>query len=272
MDIRVLGPLEVQFCGRSVSPTAAKERKLLAMLTVHAGQLVPDTALFEELWGADVPRSARTTLQTYVLHLRSMIGAAGAGAEDGRTCDPKAVLVREVGGYVLRDEGFTIDVKEFDRLAEAGHRAREAGDFAGASEKFGRALALWRGRALADVMPGGMLEVEVHRLEEARLCVLDRRIDADLRLGRHHELLGELTALVARNPTHEGLHNHLMLALHRAGRRGDAIEVYLRLRTRLVEGLGLEPSLSLRRLHRCILTSDQEPTRPGEAAFPALTA
>lgn len=255
VDTDILGPLVAREGGVSVAPTAAKPRKVLAMLTVHADQVVPMAALFEELWGEDIPRSANTTVQTYILHLRNLIGSAlEQSASEVR--DAKRILVTYPGGYLLDTMGGRVDVRDFDRLAAVGHRARELGDFETASKSFTEALAIWRGRALVDVQTGSLLEVEAHRLEEARLNVLDRRIDADLRLGRHHELLGELAGLVGRYRTHEGMHAHLMLALYRSGRRGEAIDVYRRLRTCLVNELGLEPSPSLRRLQHAILMSD----------------
>jgi DNA-binding SARP family transcriptional activator len=261
VDIDVLGPLVARQLGSSVVPTAAKPRKVLAMLTVHADQVVPMASLFEELWGEDIPRSANTTVQTYILHLRNLIGAALASA--GEPVEAKRILVTYPGGYLLDTMGGRVDVREFDKLAALGHRARELGDFEAASRHFTDALAIWRGRALVDVQTGPLLEVEAHRLEEARLNVLDRRIDADLRLGRHHELLGELAGLVGRYRTHEGLHAHLMLALYRSGRRGEAIDVYRRMRTGLVNELGLEPSPSLRRLQHAILMSDRRLTEAG---------
>lgn len=264
MDIDILGPLVARESGASVVPTAAKPRKVLAMLTVHADQVVPMASLFEELWGEDIPRSANTTVQTYILHLRNLIGAALAGA-DGQK-DAKRVLVTYPGGYLLDTMGGRVDVREFDKLAALGHRARELGDYEIASRHFTEALSIWRGRALVDIQTGPLLEVESHRLEEARLNVLDRRIDADLRLGRHHELLGELAGLVGRYRTHEGLHAHLMLALYRSGRRGEAIDVYRRMRTGLVNELGLEPSPSLRRLQHAILMSDRRLAEYGSEA------
>lgn len=256
MDIDVLGPLVAREGGVSVAPTAAKPRKVLAMLTVHADQVVPMASLFEELWGEDIPRSANTTVQTYILHLRNLISAALEQSGSTEVRDAKRILVTYPGGYLLDTMGGRVDVRDFDRLAAVGHRARELGDFEAASKSFGEALAIWRGRALVDVQTGSLLEVEAHRLEEARLNVLDRRIDADLRLGRHHEMLGELAGLVGRYRTHEGMHAHLMLALYRSGRRGEAIDIYRRLRTCLVSELGLEPSPSLRRLQHAILMSD----------------
>ena len=140
-----------------------------------------------------------------------------------------------------------------------GYRAMDAEDFAGASRVLGEALALWSGSALADVKAGVPLGLEVRRLEETRLCALYQRIEADLRLGRHREVLGELSGLVSRYRTHENLHGQFMLALYRSGRRGEALSVYQRLHQALVRDLGLEPSAELRRLQRAMLQTS-EPT------------
>ncbi|PPK65467.1 AfsR/SARP family transcriptional regulator [Actinokineospora auranticolor] len=252
MDVGILGPLAARVAGLPVTPTATKPRKVLAVLAAHADQVVPVDAFVDELWGDAAPRSATTTLQTYVMQLRGLIGAASARA--GQPRDPKRVLVTRPGGYLLVTG--ELDLREFERRAEAGHRAARAGDVAGAAEHFRAALARWRGDPLVDVRVGAVLAAHVRRLTEARLSVLDRRVDADLRLGRHHEVLAELTGLVARHGTHENLSAHLMVALYRAGRRGDAAHEYQRLRACLVDELGLDPSPALRGLHRRVLAAD----------------
>ncbi|MEV6954746.1 AfsR/SARP family transcriptional regulator [Streptomyces sp. NPDC051183] len=283
MDIKVLGALEVRVNGVSITPTAPKPRQVLALLALHADQVVPVSALTEELWAGKPPRSARTTLQTYVLQLRAMISTAlgqgdgaegtegGEGAEGaapGRTA--KDVLVTLPGGYLLNSGGAASDIREFDRLAGTGYRAMDAGDFPGAARLLREALALWQGPAFADVQGGAQLEMETRRLEESRLCALDQRIDADIRLGRHRELLAELTVLASRYRTHENLHGQFMLALHRSGRRGEALDVYQRLRATLVREQGLEPSTALRALQRSILMAGPEhPVKP--AADPSDT-
>ncbi|MEV6689435.1 AfsR/SARP family transcriptional regulator, partial [Streptomyces sp. NPDC051130] len=212
MDIEVLGALVVRENGISITPTAAKPRQVLALLALHADRVVPVTALIEELWGGEPPRSARTTLQTYVLQLRSLITAAlERGGDDTRTA--KDVLVTLPGGYQLNSNGGTSDVREFDRLAGLGYRAMDTGDHRTAARLLREALALWSGPAFADVAGGVQLDMETWRLEETRLCALDRRIEADLRLGRHRELLAELTVLASRYRTHENLHGQFMLAL-----------------------------------------------------------
>ncbi|MYZ35915.1 AfsR/SARP family transcriptional regulator [Streptomyces sp. MnatMP-M17] len=268
MDIDVLGALAVRENGRSITPTAPKPRQVLALLSLHADQVVPVTALIEELWAGEPPRSARTTLQTYVLQLRSLIAAAlKHGAQEGQegtARTAKEVLVTLPGGYRLDSGGGTSDVREFDRLAGLGYRAMDAGDYAGAARQLREALGLWSGPAFADVHGGAQLDMEIKRLEESRLCALDQRIEADLRLGRHRELLAELTVLVSRYRTHENLHGQFMLALHRSGRRGEALNVYHRLRGTLVRELGLEPSAGLRRLQRSILMAGPEAAAPVE--------
>ncbi|MFF3751681.1 BTAD domain-containing putative transcriptional regulator [Streptomyces sp. NPDC002018] len=271
MDIDVLGALAVRENGRSITPTAPKPRQVLALLSLHADHVVPVTALIEELWAGEPPRSARTTLQTYVLQLRSLIAAAlkhgaqeGQEGQEGPARTAKDVLVTLPGGYRLDSGGGTSDVREFDRLAGLGYRAMDAGDYAGAARQLRDALALWTGPAFADVHGGAQLDMEIKRLEESRLCALDQRIEADLRLGRHRELLAELTVLVSRYRTHENLHGQFMLALHRSGRRGEALNVYHRLRGTLVRELGLEPSAGLRRLQRSILMAGPEAAAPVE--------
>lgn len=268
MEIDVLGPLAVRENGVSITPTAPKPRQVLALLALHADQVVPVGALIEELWAATPPRSARTTLQTYVLQLRELIAVAlkkDEPVEGQPRRSAKDVLVTLPGGYLLRG-GATSDVREFERLAGIGYRAMDCEDFQDAARQLREALGLWSGSAFADVQTGTQLEMEARRLEESRLCALDQRIEADLRLGRHRELLGELTVLVSRYRTHENLHAQFMLALHGAGRRGEALEVYQRLRGTLVRDLGIEPSARLRRVQRSILmTGPEAPAQPHKA-------
>ncbi|MEU3445252.1 AfsR/SARP family transcriptional regulator [Streptomyces griseoincarnatus] len=257
MDIGILGSLAVGERGVSITPTAPKPRQVLALLALHADQVVTVGTLTEELWGAAPPRSARPTLQTYILQLREHIACAlrqGEGGGAGQRC-AKDVLLTVPGGYLLKGGQGASDLRDFERLAGLGYRAMDAGDYAGAAARLSEALELWSGPALADVHAGVHLATEIRRLEESRLCALDQRIEADLRLGRHRELLAELTVLVSRYPTHESLCGQYMLALHRSGRRGEALNAYRQLRARLVRSLGLEPSAALAKLQRSILVS-----------------
>lgn len=268
MDIDLLGALSVREHGISVAPTAPKPRQVLALLALHADQVVPAAKVIEELWGATPPRSARPIVQNYVLQLRERIGAALRQARDAVPRSAKDVLVTVPGGYLLRTGEGRSDVREFERLAGAGRRAVDAGDYPRAARRLNAALALWTGRALADVRTGPHLEPQAALLEESRLCALEQRIDVAMRLGRHRELLAELTALVSRYPTHESLCGQLMLALHRSGRRGEALTAYQRLRATLVRDLGLEPSAALVRVQRSILLA--APPRPPGATDPLL--
>ncbi|MBT2493438.1 AfsR/SARP family transcriptional regulator [Streptomyces sp. ISL-96] len=259
MDIQALGALAVRENGVSITPTAPKPRQVLALLAVHADQVVPVSALIEELWADRPPRSARTTLQTYVLQLRELITAAlPAQTPDEEPVSAKDILVTCPGGYLLNTRGGTSDVREFERLAGLAYRAMDDGDHSGGARLLREALALWSGAPFADVRGGAQLEMEAKRLEESRLCALDQRIEADLRLGRHRELLAELTVLVSRYRTHENLCGQFMIALQRSGRRSEALDVYRKLRGTLVRELGLEPSAALRQLQRSILLSDTE--------------
>ncbi|MEV7601798.1 AfsR/SARP family transcriptional regulator [Kitasatospora sp. NPDC089797] len=266
MEIQVLGPLTAADSGVSIVPTAAKPRQILALLALNANRIVSVPQLMEELWGAELPRSAPTTLQTYILQLRRKLRAAAQenGAPDGA---PQTLATRH-GGYVLEVAPSEVDATEFDRLATAGHAAFGVGDLEAASALLGAACALWRGPALVDVRHGHHLSIDVTRLEESRIGVLERRIRADLRMGRHHELVGELYALTGHHPMDEALHAHLIVALYRSGRAPRALAVYQKLRETLIEELGLEPSGQLQRLQQAILHGEPADDYGSEAALP----
>jgi SARP family transcriptional regulator, regulator of embCAB operon len=284
MDVKVLGPLEAQINGKSMTPTAGKPRQILAMLALEAGRVVPVPTLIEELWGMRPPRSALTTLQTYIMQLRRLIDSAlaskdgranghgggaanghGGGAANGHGGGAangygggvaKDVLVTRCGGYQLNLHGGSVDVQSYERLAAAGARAAEATDYESASRLLRSALDVWRGRALVDVQTGLRLGIEVIRLEESKLGALELCIDSELRLGRHPMLLSELAMLTASYPMHEQLCAQFMVALYRSGQQWRALEAYKRLRDTLVCELGVEPSARLQHLHRAILNSD----------------
>ncbi|MDH6129095.1 AfsR/SARP family transcriptional regulator [Kitasatospora sp. GP82] len=254
MEIQVLGPLTAADSGVCIVPTAAKPRQILALLALNANRIVSVPQLMEELWGAELPRSAATTLQTYILQLRRKLRAAAV--KNGLPGGVEHILATRHGGYVLEVSPAAVDATEFDRLTAAGHAAFGVGDMEAASTLLGAASALWRGPVLVDVRHGHQLSIEVTRLEESRIGVLERRIRADLRLGRHHELIGELSALTGHHPLDEALHAHLIVALYRAGRAPKALTVYQKLRDTLIEELGLEPSGQLQLLQRAILCGD----------------
>ncbi|OII67157.1 MULTISPECIES: AfsR/SARP family transcriptional regulator [unclassified Streptomyces] len=253
MKIGVLGPLVVEICGTSVVPTAAKPRQMLALLAVNAGGDVKVTTLTEELWDASPPNGPAGVVQTYVKQLRRAIGLA-LGPE--HECAPKDILSRSYAGYVLNLPKYAIDAEVFQQLTARGLRALAGGEDAAASSLLADALALWRGPVLGDVPIGPALRVESLRLEETRRSALEGRITADLRLGRHAEVIAELLALTERFPLEEKLHGLLMLALYRSGRSWQALEIFRKLRASTVEELGIEPSLRIQRLHREILAAD----------------
>lgn len=255
MKIQVLGPLSAEVNGASIVPTACKPRQVLALLALSPGRVVTVATLMEELWGAKPPQSALATLQTYILQLRRRLGSAMGPDAPGTA---KEVLATRHGGYAMETTAESVDVHAYDRLVAEGRSAFEAGDDAGAADRFDQALTLWRGPALVDVRVGPVLKIEVMCLEESRLCTVAQRIDANLRLGRHTELIPELTELTARHPQHEVLHSQAMVALYRSGRQASALEVYRRLRIRLVEELGVEPSPQVQRLHQAMLTGDPQ--------------
>lgn len=252
-DIRLLGPLHARIGEASIVPSAAKPRRLLALLALHAGRIVTIDALTAELWEEEPPRSAATTLQTYVLQLRRKITSAlGEDSEVSAT----DLLRTEHGGYRLALPPESVDLHRARDLITRGQQALSSGDDRAGSALLDEALRMWEGPALVDVPQGPQLRIERMSTEENRLAAVCLRIEADLRLGRHSELHSELTALTAEQPLHEALHAHHMLALYRSGRAGKALEVFRRLRARLIDELSLEPSPRVQRLHQAILASD----------------
>jgi DNA-binding SARP family transcriptional activator len=251
VEIKVLGPLEVSVGGVSIVPTASKPSQVLAMLALNAGRVVTLGTLTDELWNYRPPRSGVPTLHTYILKLRRKLQDALAGELDVTSKD---VLITRRSGYLLNLEPSDVDAVRYDRLSAAGRRAVNEGDHERASQALAEALRLWRGPALADVPTGPQLAIEAMRLEENRLGDLHLRIEADLRLGRHHQLLGELATLCARHPLLENFCTQHMVALYRSGRQSQALEAYRRLRSSMVEQLGVEPAHRVRQLHHGILT------------------
>jgi DNA-binding SARP family transcriptional activator len=262
MDLAVLGPLKITLNGRSIVPSAGKPRQLLALLALRAGQVVPVPTLMEEVWGTRIPKSAHTTLQTYILQMRRRIAAA---LPPRSPVAAKQILLTEYGSYRLAGPVENSDLATFRRLAATGSQALAAGENAMAADVLARALDLWRGPALADVPVGSVLETETMGMDEVRTHVLEQRIEADLRLGRHAAILGELRMLVAQHPFQENFCAQLMLALSGAGHTWRALEVYRRLRDTLVGELGVEPSARLQCLHQRILGGN-----PDRLAFETL--
>jgi DNA-binding SARP family transcriptional activator len=238
MEFRILGPLEILDGDRVRILRGAKERALLTFLLLHAGQLVLADRLIDELWGEDPPESARKSLQVRVTGVRKELGSDR--------------VVTVPSGYVLRVAADGFDLDRFQRLMSASDSAEPAE----AAELLREALALWRGPALADFRYDSWAQPAIARLEELRVVALEKRIDADLALGRHLDVVGEIEALVGEFPLRERLRGQLMLALYRGGRQVEALEVYNETRRALVGEFGIEPTQALGELERAILRHD----------------
>ncbi|WP_035303892.1 AfsR/SARP family transcriptional regulator [Actinokineospora inagensis] len=250
MHITVLGPLTAVAGQHTAAPSATKPKRILALLALRANTVVSTARLIDELWGARPPASAVVTLQTYVLRLRRLLTPL-------LDIPVRSVLTTESGGYALRLCPQQLDLTVFRQHAADGADALAAGDPERAATLLRDALSLWRGPALADVRPGRLLDVHVTRLEQERLSALEQRIEADLRLGRHLSVLGELAELSQEHPLHENLHALYMVALHRAGRRYQALKVFQQLRRSLADELGLSPTGWVERVHQAVLCSDE---------------
>jgi DNA-binding SARP family transcriptional activator len=251
MDFRLLGPLEVSEQNRSVALGGLKQRSLLAVLLLHANEIVATDRLIADLWGETPPATVAKSIQSYVSRLRREFGA------DRLTTRPP--------GYVLHIGPDELDLAVFERLRAEARRAEPAR----AADKLRAALALWRGPPLADLAYEPFAQTEIMRLEELRLATLEERIDADLACGRHADLVGELEALAAAHPLRERLRAQLMLAFYRSGRQAEALQVYRAAQRELADELGLEPGEELRRLERAIVLGAIR-TRPA-ATPPAPT-
>ena len=249
IDYRLLGPLEVWQHGRQLGVRGGKPRALLAMLLLHAGEVVSTDRLIDALWGERPPATASNALQAHVAALRRQLNP-----ERGNDTAVGGLLTRP-SGYVLQIDDDELDVVQFERLVAEGRDALEA-DPAAAVGLLRQALSLWRGTALADFVFESFARLEAERLEELRLGALEYLIEAELALGRQAEAVPELEALVAAHPLRERLAAHLMLALYRCGRQAEATRVFHDTRSRLVEELGIEPGAPLRVLLQQILEQD----------------
>ena len=247
MEFRILGPLEVYSEGRPVPLRGPRQRALLAILLLHAGEAVSTDRLIDLLWGEAPPAGGRKALSVRVSELRKLLDP-GAGRR---------------GTIVTRPSGYAIELRpeQLDR-----REALAARDAATASDRLSAALDLWRGPALADLAFEPFARAEINRLEELRMGALEDRIAADLALGRDAELVGELDALVSEHPLRERPRQQLMLALYRCGRQAEALEAYRDARTTLVEELGIEPGRELRELQQAILAQDPALDAPRRTA------
>ncbi len=263
MDYRILGPLEALDGERQLPLGGARQRAVLGLLLLHGNETLSRDVIIDELWGEDAPPTAAKVLQNCVSALRKEL--------------PPDTIRTVAGAYGLTLELDELDRDRFERLLAEGRAALEAGDHADASAQFHRALALWRGAPLSDFSYERFARDEITRLEELHVAAVEDRIEAELALGHHDELVAELEGLVTRHPLRERLRSQLMLALYRAGRQAEALETYRAARRALLAELGIEPGRALRELEHAIL--EQDPTldvarrhaqppllRPGRAA------
>ena len=246
----LLGPVEAHDGAGALNLGGPRQRALLALLLLEPGRPVATGRLVEELWRGSPPPGAGNTLYSYVSRLRRAIG--------------RDRVVARAGGYALAVDPAAVDVRRFEELHRLGSGARERGAAGAASEHLGAALALWRGRALADVADGSdALASEARRLEELRLVCLERRHEADLALGRDELLVPELRALTAAEPLREVFWRQLVLALYRCGQQAEALAAFREAREKLDE-LGLEPGEELRQAERAVLRQEVAVVEPAQ--------
>jgi DNA-binding SARP family transcriptional activator/Flp pilus assembly protein TadD len=262
---RILGPVEVRAGHGWTGIGAPKWRALLATLLLNPGQPVSTDRLIAELWGDQPPDRALNLVSVYVLRLRRLLGDPG-----GR------VLTTRAPGYQLLLGPGDVDAGRFEALASQGRQALTAGNFRRAAELLGEALALWRGRALADVPPSELVSAEAERLEESRLTALELRIEADLGCGQNAQLVPELRRQVSDHPLREGLWGLLIRALDAGGRHAEALAAYAQAREVIADELGVDPGPELQRLYQVLLTADMvvvpaapDPRPPAPAVAPS---
>ena len=254
MRYAILGPLQVHDGDSTIGVGGGRQRKLLGVLLVHANESVSSDRLIEELWAAEPPPTAAKALQGLVSQLRKQLG-------------PES-LETVTGGYLLRVGLGDTDAQRFEELLQ---EARSL-DRVAAAAKLRTALALWRGPALADFAYDDFARSEIDRLEELRESCIERRIDIELALGHHDDLVPELESLVHEYPLRERLRHHLILALYRSGRQGDALQAYQDARTVLREQLGLDPGDDLQELQKAILAHDPKLAAPSRVELPTEPA
>src|SRR3954471_3821922 len=242
LEFRILGPLEAIDDDRRIELGGARQRAVLAILLLHRGETVSVDRIVDLMWGERPPATAVKTVQVYVSHLRRAL--------------VEPVVVSSRGGYALVVDAERVDALRFEQLVEEGRAALGDGDPARAAALLRSALAVWRGPALGDLAYERFAQDAAGRLEESRLAAVEERVEADLQLGRHAELVAELEGLVREHRLREGLRAQHMLALYRSGRQADALESFRDARRSLVDELGLEPGKELRELEEGILAQD----------------
>ena len=255
MEFRILGPLEVWEEGEALPLGGTKQRALLAVLLLHANEVVSADRLIDALWGERALGTAGHTLQVYVSQMRKSLRSAGNGARD--------VLVTRPPGYLLRVQTNELDLEIFKEQVEQGRRAMAEGDPAEAARLLATGLDQWRGPPLDEFAYETFAQATIAELEELRLSAIEDKIDANLALGRHPDLVGELQTLVAEHPLRDRLRAQYMLALYRSGRQAEALEAYREARRMLTDELGIDPAPALQRLEGAILAQDPALEWPG---------
>jgi DNA-binding SARP family transcriptional activator len=249
MEFRILGPLEALDGKQRVTLGGSKLRAVLALLLLHPNETVSSDQLIDELWGEEPPATAAKALQVHVSRLRKALAGSGGGGGD--------VVVTRPHGYQLQIDLEQLDSHRFERLLAEGRRELASDRPERALPALEQAVSLWRGPPLADLTYEPFARTDIARLEQLRLAALEERIAADLALGRHADVVGELEALVADYPLRERPRGQLMLALYRSGRQAEALEAYRRTRSLFVEDLGIEPGRELQELEHAILQQDR---------------
>lgn len=239
----VLGPLEVTHGARVIPVTAHKQRVLLAALLVHVNRVVPVSALIACLWDDSPPHGDRNSLQNHLMRLR-------------RTLGRDAPIHTRSDGYLIQVDEDAVDVHRFHALLRTAKSAFQQGEFGRASQLLGNALDLWQGPALADTRSSCLQREVVPSWSENRLRAVELRLDADLALGRHHDVIAELTNLTTRHPFRESFWGQRILALYRATRQAEALTCYQVVKSLLSNELGIDPGAELRTLHQRILLAD----------------
>ena len=243
LEYRLLGPLDALVEGLPAQLGPPRQRVLLAALLCEANALVPTARLVDQLWPTDPPSSAENLVQGYVSGLRKVLG--------------KEAIETRGTGYVARVAQNALDLQVFERLAHEGSVALENGQSEAAAAVLAEALGLWRGPALSDLGREPFVVATAARLEELRLLALERRLAADIAIGHHADVIGEIETVAAEHPLRERTWGLLMMALYRSGRQAEALDAYRRARATLVEEIGIEPGAGLRELEAAMLRQDR---------------
>ncbi|WP_067182550.1 AfsR/SARP family transcriptional regulator [Microtetraspora niveoalba] len=261
MEFRVLGPLEVTVADGHLNLGGSRQQAVLALMVMEPNRMVTMGRLMEALYGDSPPTTSRSQVQICISSLRRMFAKSGA---------PK-LITTQPRGYVLWVDNDQIDSQRFERLTTQARQSRDAGDAEQAVRQFRQALALWRGPALEGI-DSRLVQSAAGRLNETRITANEDCVQLELDLGRHHELVAELTDLVEEHPLRERLRGQLMLALYRSGRQAEALQVYRIARRTMIEELGIEPDEQLQQLEHAILTSSEKLAAPPAPAAIRLQA